>query len=242
MQKNKKSPLRHEKAILIIAVGVLTILAVIGETPLSTKNNMLLSSTVAVDDALTGELHPSAPIFTDIPADHPNAVALSYLKSNKIMNGYPDGSFGPDKPINRAELMKTIMLVVGMPENAGQKTGCFNDVGDEWFSQYVCAAKNQGWVSGYGDGSFGPGNNVTRVEALKMMVAAGGMDLVRTPFGAFASLSPDLWYAKYVWTAEKNGLMQEWQNNTEENLTINTTRLEVATAIYLLAIGNVPTL
>jgi hypothetical protein len=243
MQKNKKDGLAHEKTILLVAVTVLTILAVIGETPLNTKSRMLLSSTVADNNsAYTGELKPAAPIFTDIPADHPNATALSYLKGNHIMGGYPDGSFGPDKSINRAELIKTIIAVVGMPQSTDAMKSCFFDVKDEWFAPYVCFAKTKNWVSGYGNGTFGPANNVTRAEAIKMIVSASGMQLEATPYGSLASLSPNLWYAKYVWTADKNGLMKDWKDNTAENLTKNATRIDIATAIYALAINKVPTI
>jgi hypothetical protein len=192
--------------------------------------------------AFTSELRPAAQIFTDIPADDPNAAALLYLKNNNIMGGYADGSFGPDKPMNRAELMKTVLSAVGMPQDTSKYKNCFTDVRDGWFAPYVCYGKSKGWVSGYNDGSFRPSNNITRVEALKIIIASYGLQVEQNPYGTYSSLSPDFWYSKYVWTADKNGLMQDWKNNTTEYLVKEATRIDVATAIYRLATRNVQTI
>jgi hypothetical protein len=239
---------KHERNILIIAVFVLAVLLILGETPFSNNKGLLLGDSVSnvklvavTTSPVTSELHPSAPIYTDIPVDHPNATALAYLKSHNIMGGYPDGSFGPDKTINRAEIVKTIMGVVSMPEDTSSYKNCFSDVHEEWFAKYVCYAKSKGWIGGYQDGTFAPAKEVTRVEALKIIIAAYGLPLELNPYGDFSSLPPELWYSKYVWTADKNGLMKDWKNNTPGNLVTKATRLEVATAIYRLAFGNVPT-
>jgi hypothetical protein len=234
--KTTKTKLHNEKAILVVAAIVFTFLTVSGQTSIGKNVGMLLSSvsgSASDDTAYTGELKPSAPIFTDISDDHPNAEDILYLKTNKIMTGYSDGSFGPDKQINRAELMKTIMVAVGMPAETASYKNCFSDVTDQWFAQYVCYAKSQRWISGYSNGTFLPGNDVSRAEAIKMVIAVKGITLETTPYGdAFRSLSPNLWYSTYVWTAEKSGLMNSWKDNTATNLGNKATRLEVATAIY----------
>lgn len=241
MKKNN-TKLHNEKAILVVAAIVFTFLAVAGETSIGSNVRMLLSSvsgSSSDDTAYTGELKPAAPIFTDISDDHPNAEDILYLKTNKIMTGYSDGSFGPDKQINRAELMKTIMVAVGMPAETASYKNCFSDVTDQWFAQYVCYAKSQRWISGYSDNTFRPGNDVSRAEAIKMIVSANGITLETTPYGdEFKSLSSTIWYATYVWTAEKNGLMNDWKDNTAANLGNKATRLEVATAIYRAVFEN----
>jgi hypothetical protein len=236
---------KHEKVILIIAVAVLAVLVIAGETPFSKDAKNLFGSTLVASDALTSEANPTAPVFTDIPADHPNAKAISYLKSHNILKGYEDGSFGPDKTINRAEIMKAIVSAkTEGVEDISQYKNCFNDVHEEWFANPVCYAKTKGWVSGYEGGLFKPANFVTRAEAIKMVVAAYQLDIVKTPNGRFMTLDPALWYAPYVWTAEKAGLIVDWKDNTAENLNNNAIRLDVATLIYHTAvgIGAVPTI
>lgn len=47
-------------------------------------------------------------IFPDVPADAWYAKAVNDLSANGIISGYPDGTFKPENPINRAEV--TAML------------------------------------------------------------------------------------------------------------------------------------
>lgn len=183
-------------------------------------------------------------VFTDIPFTHPDATALKYLKDNGIMTGYPDGSFRPDKQVNRAEVIKIIVKALGEPKDIGLHRNCFKDVKEEWFAPYGCYAKWKGWVKGYEDGGYHPSNDVTRAELLKMIIEAYGLTLETAPPSgtAFASLNADTWSTRYVWTAEANGLMTAWKNNTPENLNTAATRLEVATAIYSLEYGKTATI
>ena len=183
-------------------------------------------------------------VFTDIPFTHPDATALKYLKDNGIMTGYPDGSFRPDKQVNRAEVIKIIVKALGEPKDIGNHRNCFNDMKEEWFAPYGCYAKWKGWVKGYGDGGYHPSSDVTRAELLKMIIEAYGLTLETAPPSgtAFASLNTDTWSTRYVWTAEANGLMSAWQDLTPENLDKPATRLEVATAVYSLEYGKTATI
>jgi hypothetical protein len=217
---------------------------------LGTTRQMLFSSTMAADpcastarpmsgEPLSGEAGTKCPPpFTDMPANSPYNGELAYLKNNGIFKGYEDGRFLPDNPINRAELLKSVMTareVVKGATNSGSADlkNCFTDVHEEWFAKYVCDAKNHGWIKGYEDGSFKPGNNVTKAEALKIMMTPFGFDLVKSPTSdKYASLPADAWYAPYVWTAEANHLMDAWHNGTPPDFQNHATRLDVATAVY----------
>lgn len=42
--------------------------------------------------------------FRDVPADHPAADAIGWLKARGIAQGYPDGTYRPDQPVSRAEM------------------------------------------------------------------------------------------------------------------------------------------
>lgn len=108
--------------------------------------------------------------FSDVGSGHMNHAAIDYAYVMGIIDGYPDGSFGPDLGINRAELMKIMVeMSVGTPDSALYRD-CFPDVGDDWYAPYVCLAEENGWVDGYDDGYFRPGDYVNRAEALKIIV------------------------------------------------------------------------
>ena len=57
-------------------------------------------------------------------------------------------------------LAATLVIV---PRVAAQ-TPCFPDVGGHWAETFICWLKSEGIVSGYGDGTYRPDNNVTRGE------------------------------------------------------------------------------
>ena len=48
--------------------------------------------------------------FTDVPLDHPQFSYLQTARNLGIIDGYPDGSFRPNKALNRAEAAKIITL------------------------------------------------------------------------------------------------------------------------------------
>jgi hypothetical protein len=114
-------------------------------------------------------------------SDHEGHIyeeAIEYLYNEGIINGYPNGTFRPDKTIQRAELLK-IIVASNYHESEYQHYGnisCFPDVpGNEWFTQYVCFAKEKEIVEGYADGNFRPAQEVNLVESLKMMYEGMGM-------------------------------------------------------------------
>lgn len=125
--------------------------------------------------------------FSDVPDTHPNSEAVNYLQTNGIVEGYSDGTYRPDNPINRAEFTKIITEAY----YKGQATGsdCFPDVGTGWFAKYVCFDKVHNIIAGYPDGTFKPANNINFAEVAKILVNVKGF-----------TVTPDsiTWYRPYV--------------------------------------------
>lgn len=115
--------------------------------------------------------------------------AVEYVRGRDIADGYPDGTFRPEQSINRAEFSKIIMLAVADDEDMAGSF-CFRDVGSEWFAPYVCAAYDHGMVSGYHDGTFRPGEQVTFAEASSLVAKAYHGDMRDTADGE--------WYTSYI--------------------------------------------
>ena len=59
------------------------------------------------------ELKGTAIKFKDVPADSWSKDSIDILASNKIVNGYPDGTFKPRNSITRAQFAKVISNVLG---------------------------------------------------------------------------------------------------------------------------------
>lgn len=176
--------------------------------------------------------------FTDIYSSHRNYNAIKFLTYLGVLEGYSDGTFKPNNEINRAELMKVMVYGwLGEQPDADEYSDCFPDVKDEWFAPYVCYAKERGWVQGYRDGNFYPANTVSKVEALKMILEAYGVDVPESaslkdlPYKDVYSSS---WYAPYLKAAYDMGLLEETGASFEPN--DGRTRAEVSEEIYRLLV------
>lgn len=142
--------------------------------------------------------------FVDVPTDFFVYDEIMTLRDMGVISGYPDGTFKPDNTVNRAELLK--MLIGGLHSHElRDETHCFPDVREQWFAQYVCAAKRLGWVSGYPDGTFRPANMLNRAEAIKIIVSS-----VTNDFSSDEQLHYDVkesdWFAPYTRKAFELGI------------------------------------
>lgn len=151
-------------------------------------------------------------LFTDLSFLDDHYESISSLVDMGVFEGYPDGSFNSDGVINRAELLKILIEAREISPDENTYKNCFPDVRDEWYSKYVCYAEAQGWVAGYPDGTFRPGDTVNKVEALKILFNVYEEGL--TEGATVSRLSyPDLdtsaWYAIYVWKASSLGILEE---------------------------------
>lgn len=141
------------------------------------------------------------PSFSDVPASHPYDQAIYSLAKEKIVSGYADGSFRPDAAVNRAELLVMAYKAAGKPEPPRPKTRCFVDILPiAWYAPYVCAAKQEGVVSGYADRRFRPSEPVTLSAAAKIIVLLGGL-----PASPSAPGSP--WYAPFLQSLSETGAL-----------------------------------
>ncbi len=133
--------------------------------------------------------------FTDLPfaSDDHCIASLSVIG---LLRGYEDGSFRPDNPISRAECVVLLSRLIEVP--AGSST--FSDVPEtHWASSAISAGTSAGWLSGYPDGTFRPDQNITRLEAVKMINTAFhrtcDVNYVQTTkgFPRFYDVSPEFW-------------------------------------------------
>jgi hypothetical protein len=185
--------------------------------------------------------------YSDLSNGHVNFTAVAFLSEKGAIGGYDDGTFRPEGKINRAELTKMVIaMMLGTPdaEDLAQYKNCFPDVNEEWFAPYVCLAKEQGWIAGYPDNTFKPSQDVSRVEAIKIiinvMVTEG---LMPNPTDAELSLpmpadaDMEQWYGGYLRFAIVKELLDGEHVTGDENAFYYKpgepmTRKEVAEMIY----------
>lgn len=108
----------------------------------------------------------SANSYTDVSASRWFNKAVSSMTNGKYVTGYPDGSFGGNRPITRAEFVAIAARF--MAAQSGNVS--FTDVSaDNWAYQYISTAVSYGWVNGYPDGAFRPDQPITRAEAMTII-------------------------------------------------------------------------
>ncbi len=172
--------------------------------------------------------------FPDVPGAHVQYRAIDYVQEQGIMTGYPNGTFGPDLFVNRAEFMKILVeSTIGMPD-ADRYRNCFPDVTNQWFAPYICFAASQQWVEGYPDGRFQPERAVNMAEALKMLVRSRAYPLESRPTFTDGRYDITAWYAPYVNTASHRGILppQVVWGYTNETLADPMRRARIAEIIY----------
>lgn len=157
----------------------------------------------------------SAKVFSDIPSHHPNYKAIKFLKEKSVISGYEDGSFQPERTVNRAELLKIIVASKNLELDSTQYQNCFPDVSTQWFAPFVCYAKHQGWVKGYPDGTFKPAQTVSKAESIKMLLEAYGEPLPSVEQAPFEDVETNTWFAPYIARAKAQGYLEETSNTFE---------------------------
>jgi hypothetical protein len=203
------SDLAYFLPISIVISCFIIIMAVIG---IPGTINYLKDSLGGLIPALNNQLHGVAPKevnFSDVQTDSKYFDSIAFLKNKGILKGYGDGTIRPGNNISRAELVETVVKSKNQfPLNINYH-GCFRDVGAEWYATSVCFAKEKGWVKG-NDGLFYPGDDLTRGEALKIMLEAYEIsDNGEVSVIEFQDVTEDDWYYSYVQAALKNSLLGE---------------------------------
>ncbi len=105
--------------------------------------------------------------FVDIDTTQWYAGAVGFMEQYGIINGFQDGSFRPTEPVSRAQLVAMATRFEGQLPSGSSR---FPDVAEEyWAKDAICYAAQQGWISGYPEGTFLPEHPITRTEAVKVM-------------------------------------------------------------------------
>ncbi|MCR4963815.1 MAG: S-layer homology domain-containing protein [Firmicutes bacterium] len=101
--------------------------------------------------------------FTDISENAWYHEAVDYVVEKGLMQGVSANRFDPNGTTNRAMIVTILYRLAGSP--AVSEANPFSDVADgQWYADAVIWANANGIVEGYGNGKFGPNDNITREQ------------------------------------------------------------------------------
>lgn len=156
----------------------------------------------------------SGGFFSDVPAFSFYYNDIMALASQKVVSGYPDGTFRPERNITRGQFTRIMVETLKLPVDT---TGGphFTDVpeGSTYFN-YVETAFNRHIVTGYSDGTFRSESSITRGQLSKMLVQAAGWTLVSPNKPSFSDVPLNSTYFSYIETALEHGAFRGYSDGT----------------------------
>lgn len=96
-----------------------------------------------------------------------------------------------------------------------------------WAYKYVMTLTNNNVINGYNDGTFKPEGTITNAEFIKLVVMAALPEWIDMND---AESNFEHWASKYVWVAERYGLIKTG-SITLENIDVPITRIEMVRII-----------
>jgi len=138
-----------------------------GPTLQVTRDQMAVYIARALAGGDSGVTTPVTTKFSDVPADYWANKYIAYCVNAGVVQGYPDGTYEPTTVVTRDAMAVFISRAVagGDAEVSGPATVAFSDVPtSQWAYTYIeyCANPTRGIVQGYSDGTYRPGDPVTR--------------------------------------------------------------------------------
>ena len=153
-------------------------------------------------------------------------MAISTIAKLGIVKGRTAERFDPNAPITRAEFA-AICARFDTSKHDGDSN--FTDISGYWAEAEIERAASLGWVRGYTDGTFRPGNHITRAEAMTMINRV----LKRLPededdlldgMNVWPDNKPDAWYYLAVqeatnshdFTRKSDAVHEHWTKMTTD--------------------------
>ncbi|MFD0676265.1 MULTISPECIES: S-layer homology domain-containing protein [unclassified Paenibacillus] len=169
---------------------------------------------------------PASLDLTDIKGHWAENSILELIKAGAI-DGYPNGTFGPERNITRAEFAAAMVKALGLKEKSGK---IFADTANHWAKKSIETAAAYEIISGFSDNSFGPDDLITREQMAAMVVRAAKLPMITSGTKFTDSSDISEWAKLEVDAAAANGTVNGYANGTFKPKA-NATRAEAVTVI-----------
>ncbi|MBN3032657.1 MAG: S-layer homology domain-containing protein [Candidatus Saganbacteria bacterium] len=150
---------------------------------------------------------PAMAGFSDVPANYWAQKPIQYLATLGLMSGFPDGTFRPTAEVTRREMAVMLVKAKGFSVTKEIKNGFFDVPANDPAAPFISLAVERNYLTGHADGSFQPGQVLTRAEAAVIMAKFAGLYVKeKVQQKPFADVSVDHWAAPAIAADKGAGL------------------------------------
>lgn len=158
----------------------------------------------------TATVMSNSSVFTDFTADAWYFNAVDQAVSASIFQGNGDGTFSPGKQITRGQFVMALANLDRVDLSQYEKSASFTDISSgvsAKMAQAIAWAAETGIVSGYTDGTFRPGDSITREQMCVILARYAGLEKQEgsVPFDDDSKISG--WAKNAVYACRDYGLV-----------------------------------
>jgi len=147
--------------------------------------------------------------FKDVPKDYWVRIPIAILAMEKIVSGYPDGTFRPEGNITRAEICTLLMKTKDLRPKTKDLKAKFKDVSEKhWAASYIEQAVKEGIVKGYPDKTFRPNGLITRAEGVAIITRFAQLPEANVLEAPFPDVPGRFWAAREILSAREAGMLK----------------------------------
>ncbi|MBD2210812.1 S-layer homology domain-containing protein [Nostoc linckia FACHB-104] len=173
--------------------------------------------------------------FNDVPADFWGLRFINVLSSRGIIKGFPDYTFRPNQPVNRAEF--AAILQGAFEYKPVKNTLKFKDVTDKsWANSAINQTISAGFLKGYPNQTFQPEQKIPRVQVLVALVSGLNLKTPASPEKILTVYKDAKDIPKYaidkIAAATVNGLVVNYPDRDVFAPNKEASRAEVAAMVY----------
>ena len=150
--------------------------------------------------------------FPDVEYNHTFNTYICNLKKDRVIGGYPDGTYQPESLVSRAAMAKFIKNGFKIPTNTS--CGDFSDVPKSHpFYTHITSLKCAGVIGGFPDGTYKPESFVDRGSMSKFIVNGSGLSLGGS-CSQFSDVNINHPFAPYIRTLKCRNIIGGYPDGT----------------------------
>ena len=167
---------------------------------------------IPLNGSVTVEIVDNSKEFADVPAESWAAGAVAFASAREMFSGTSETTFSPELTMSRATLATVLYNLEGRPDQS--LTTHFSDVSSgTWYTAGVSWAAANGVTGGYGNGQFGPNDNITREQLVVMLWRYAGSPAADEQTLSFTDADQASDYAmEALYWATENGILNGYGN------------------------------